>query len=308
MKLPYVQFEYQMACTDNKCKALRIAQNKFEVLKLGWYCVRNRSTEEINKGVTISERHAEERAFFSRQPWSNLSKKRTGIVSLKKSLGELLTQHISHEFEAIRGEIDAKHEQKAEELKELGPARNTPQEQMQYLTRMATMYQRLADDALIGRRSSPSSSTHSLKRTLRTQIEARGDYFNQIMFAQGQTYHFKKATEKFVPAPEGNEIQEPEDDSTSAEVKGGSESEDEAASAVGDRDIYRMISEKWQNTRGIELAGISSAKPHSHAAALMMCRPRKSRHVRRALFRTDAQLGTLLQGTCRQNNRYNLGL
>ncbi|KAM3551913.1 hypothetical protein ARSEF4850_007638 [Beauveria asiatica] len=86
---------------------LRIAQNTVERLQHGWFVIRNRSTQEIQEGVTIAQRHENERRFFQGAPWSELPKERIGVKALKPFLGQLLYEHIRREFPALVKEIEA---------------------------------------------------------------------------------------------------------------------------------------------------------------------------------------------------------
>ncbi|KAB8275847.1 P-loop containing nucleoside triphosphate hydrolase protein [Aspergillus minisclerotigenes] len=88
-------------------KVIRIAQNEVEKLHHGWFVVRNRSTKEIQNGVTIEGRHHIESHFFSTEhPWTKLSKDRVGIKCLKLFLGGLLYSHIKGEFPGMVKEIE----------------------------------------------------------------------------------------------------------------------------------------------------------------------------------------------------------
>ena len=52
-------------------------------LNHGWFAVKNRSTKEIQDGVTIEQRHANEKKLFETPPWNQLPKDRVGIPALK---------------------------------------------------------------------------------------------------------------------------------------------------------------------------------------------------------------------------------
>jgi hypothetical protein len=106
---------------------MRIAKNQVENLKHGWFVVKNRSTKEIQEGVTIEDRHVKEQRFFSTHlPWSELPKDRVCIHLLKKFLGLLLYEHIRSEFPNVVKDVEThlRAAQKALEL--LEPPRSVP--------------------------------------------------------------------------------------------------------------------------------------------------------------------------------------
>ncbi|KAK3045424.1 hypothetical protein LTR09_012975 [Extremus antarcticus] len=129
---------------------LNIAQNSVERLTHGWFAVKNRSTQEIQNGVTIQQRHRNEKKFFDTAPWNALPKTRVGISSLKTFLGKLLYEHIQGEFPALVQEIRTLVHDSRVDLDALGPPRQTTLQQRQFLSRMATKYQRIAADSLKG--------------------------------------------------------------------------------------------------------------------------------------------------------------
>lgn len=162
-----------------------------ERLTHGWFCVRNRSTTEIQSGVTIEQRHENERKFFASAPWNVLDKKRVGISALKVSLGRLLSDHVANEFPEIRKEIDDRFSQARKELEQLGAPRQTAHEQMQYLIRLAGAYQRQVEDALNGRYA--AEGTHPSK--LRMHVKNANERFNDEMHAKGCTMAFRSTEE-----------------------------------------------------------------------------------------------------------------
>jgi len=162
-----------------------------ERLTHGWFCVRNRTTTEILSGVTIEQRHENERKFFGTAPWNVLDKKRVGISSLKISLGRLLSDHVANEFPEIRKEIDDRYSRARKELEQLGAPRQTTHEQMQYLIRLAGAYQRQVEDSLNGRYA--AEGTHPSK--LRMHVQNANEQFNNEMHAKGCTMAFRSTEE-----------------------------------------------------------------------------------------------------------------
>ncbi|KAL5345014.1 hypothetical protein ACLOAV_009967 [Pseudogymnoascus australis] len=115
--------------------ALKIAQNSVERLHHGWFAVKNRSTKEIQDGVTMEQRHINEKKFFETVPFNQLSKDRVGIPSLKEFLGKLLYTHIRGEFPGLVQEIRKLVHGCRGELDALGPSRQTFMEQRHHVER-----------------------------------------------------------------------------------------------------------------------------------------------------------------------------
>ncbi|MCJ1383813.1 hypothetical protein MMC17_006927 [Xylographa soralifera] len=237
--------------------AIEIACNEVEYLKHGWYCVRNRSTQEINDGVPIEERNRREKEFFSKAPWNKIEQKRTGISHLKVILGRLLSNHIAREFPDIRKEIDARHSTCCKQLENLGPPRQSTQEQRQHLTKIATIYQRAIEDASNGRYK--EKGLHPSK--LRMHLQNESDKFNVQMEARGKTMSFKSTDVEF----RGRKIEEsttpdksPVEDasSTDSESKQDSAESKKVEDSKEPLDIYEEIQALWCCSRGTELPAI----------------------------------------------------
>lgn len=209
-----------------------------EKLKHGWYCVRNRSTEEIRSGVTIAQRHEKEKQFFSTSPWNALQRKRVGIEALKLNVGRLLSSHISREFPLIRKEIEIQYMRCRKELGQLGAPRQSSHDHVQYLIRLATGYRRLVEDNLSGRYQASGMDPSKL----RMHVQNAGDKFKDEMEKNGCTMQFKSVEEDFSQISNG-----PSGGTEQASV----ENEED----VQELDIYREISELWRTSRGPELPG-----------------------------------------------------
>ncbi|KAJ5963034.1 hypothetical protein N7501_007975, partial [Penicillium viridicatum] len=169
---------------------LRIAKNEVERLTHGWFAVRNRSTKEIQEGVTIEGRHRKEKEFFSMvHPWSELKKDRVGINALKSFLGHLLYDHIRSEFPAVVADIEKLSLDTQKELEILGPSRQTPAEQRRFLTRLASTYQNEVDRALTGNYSADLEAQSPLK--LRMHLRQHADDFATSMATGGHAKVFR---------------------------------------------------------------------------------------------------------------------
>ncbi|KAL7946063.1 P-loop containing nucleoside triphosphate hydrolase protein [Trichoderma barbatum] len=170
---------------------LNIAQNNVERLQHGWFVVRNRSTREIKEGVTILERHENERRFFQQAPWNALPKDRVGVKALKPFLGQLLYEHIRREFPALVKEIEDLYRETQRKVEALGASRQTAAEQRQYLTRLANRYQRNVEDALRGNYAADLDTKSQLK--LRMHLRDLADQFETDIRTKGHTFPFQQS-------------------------------------------------------------------------------------------------------------------
>ncbi|KAI9681580.1 MAG: hypothetical protein M1829_000777 [Trizodia sp. TS-e1964] len=218
---------------------IKIAKNETERLLHGWFCVRNRSTEEINSGVTIEMRHIKESEFFKTKPWSSLDKKHVGIHSLKVFLGNLLHQHVANEFPSLRKEMESLKARQKKRLEALGASRQTPQDQRQYLTRIATAHRAKAVDALAGRYT--EAGRHPLKLRMHTQ-DAK-DIFAKKMSKEGCLMKFRNTDEQLPTELDDEQLENRLNSYESLEVSG------------TDTNIYQWIRDLYKASRGTELPG-----------------------------------------------------
>ena len=151
--------------------------------------MRNRTTQDIKDGVTLEQRHENERRFFSTSPWNELRKDRVGVSALKAFLGQLLFDHIRREFPGLVKEIEKMCSTLEGELDKLGPPRQTTYEQRQHLTHVATMYQRGVLDSLSGNYDANLEPKSPLK--LRMHIRACNDDFADCLSRRGHTRVFR---------------------------------------------------------------------------------------------------------------------
>ncbi|KAF3935284.1 Dynamin [Dactylella cylindrospora] len=218
-------------------EALRLALGLSEKLHHGWFVVKNRSTADIMKGVTIAERHESEIQFFRKAPWNSLNPGQIGIGKLKPFLGKLLYEHVRDEFPKLVDEIDKLVENTQQDLAELGESRITAQEQRKYLTRIANEYERRVTDCLDGklrgrvRRDSPFK--------IRTHIQNLNDKFGADMKVFGHTRYFKTLENEDEHGP-SDSIQRRTAD----------------AAVAAPKDIYAWIKVAYRDSRGPELAGL----------------------------------------------------
>ena len=130
------------------------------------------------------------------------------------------------------------------QLRALGPPRETHQEQMQFLTRLATAYQRRIEDVSNGRYA--ASGMHPSK--LRMHLQNASTLFGEKMTKEGHTLSFKSTNEEYDVASDEEQLSQ---DLERLVI------EDQNDTPTNDSNIYRQITALWRTSRGTELPGIS---------------------------------------------------
>ena len=89
-------------------------------LKLGYTILKNRSQQQIDKGISLAEAKAEETGWFSQQdPFKELKPELFGVDNLSQRLTEVLVQRIRHSLPPMIAEIRAKIDVAKRDLAEL---------------------------------------------------------------------------------------------------------------------------------------------------------------------------------------------
>lgn len=213
----------------DKMRVIEVARNNVTTLNHGWFVVRNRSTQEIAEGVTLKQRNANERMFFSSNPWKMLPPDRVGIEALEKFLRALLDEHVRKEFPSLLKEINELIENAEQELRGLGPARETPDEQRRILLKMAMRYQSISTSAILGNYRDDFFDRGEFCK-LRMQVANHNDQFHGDIIENGQQ-------KKFVDF----------------RIPGASATQD---GILDKESIYYNIHEQYYASRGAELPGM----------------------------------------------------
>src|SRR5437764_3136639 len=85
------------------------------------------------KNMSLSDRNASEREFFTQEPWDGLPKDRVGVEKLKPYLDNMLYLHIQKEIPAVLADIDREITGRERNLKSLGDPRDSEIENGEYL-------------------------------------------------------------------------------------------------------------------------------------------------------------------------------
>ena len=174
---------------------MNLVHGKTNKLNLGYCIVRNRGQQDLSR-QSIADRHRVEEQFFSTAPWSALSKERVGIPALQDRLRELLVDITRREFPKVKQEIDKRLSVREQELKLLGPARETEKQQRKFLLELANEFQEVTSyalDAYYGR-SLLFKDNPSLR--LATRVVNLDTAFSDETSLKGHTLHFSVSTSK----------------------------------------------------------------------------------------------------------------
>ncbi|KAK1756313.1 hypothetical protein QBC47DRAFT_460164 [Echria macrotheca] len=178
--------------SESESSFVRLAQNMEVELRLGWHVLKNRSFEE--RSVTLAERDAIEREFFSKGLWSSIDPSHCGVEALRTRLSVVLRDQILAQLPSLVHDVqDCIHDCDAR-LKQLGPKRETRQEQLKYLLDISEDYTSLATQAVEG-----TYTTHlffgnrkeidKFRRRLTAVVRSRLGEFTDEMWLRGQSQY-----------------------------------------------------------------------------------------------------------------------
>jgi GTPase SAR1 family protein len=125
-----------------------LAKNQEVEFRLGWHVLKNMDTEKGHG--TLLERDAQERDFFHQGVWEFMPRNILGIDGLRVRLSELLLSQIATELPDLIDEIKVQVDESNEQLKRLGNARETLQQQRTYLFQISQLFQSTVKAAVDG--------------------------------------------------------------------------------------------------------------------------------------------------------------
>ncbi|KAH6892580.1 P-loop containing nucleoside triphosphate hydrolase protein [Thelonectria olida] len=161
---------------------IELAQNTDVKLQLGWHVLRNRDFP--NRHVTRAERDADERAFFSKAPWTSLDSRHVGVDALRTRLSRVLHDQISTHLPLVLKDMRSGIARCKASLCKLGAVRDSTSEQRRYLLKISQEFTRLVKASIDGDYSSRSffgdSTTPSgVMKRLRARVQ-----FTLMAFAE----------------------------------------------------------------------------------------------------------------------------
>ncbi|PSN58650.1 hypothetical protein BS50DRAFT_64793 [Corynespora cassiicola Philippines] len=166
---------------------LDLVQSKKHRLRLGYCLIRNRGQQERN--IPTSERHQKEYSFFRSGPFSMIAKDRVGIPALHERLRSLLQDITQREYPHVKREIYHRIATCENELRILGPSRESDHQQRIYLVDMAVRFQSATSYALNTHYGMDNCFNDESMR-LATQIVAMNDQFSEAVRKNGCTVDF----------------------------------------------------------------------------------------------------------------------
>ncbi|KAH6680847.1 P-loop containing nucleoside triphosphate hydrolase protein [Halenospora varia] len=129
-------------------------------LKLGWFAVRNRSSQEIQDGESFEERDRKEDGFFGSSKWKeatldfpawdSIDPGVLGIQRLKRTLQGYLYKRVKENFPRLRAKMRNLEMEYNSKIQSMGYPREKPRDQRVYLSGIQTIYETEVDRSLNG--------------------------------------------------------------------------------------------------------------------------------------------------------------
>lgn len=166
---------------------LRLANNENTQwhLALGWHVVRNQKWEERHEH--LDARDQEEQRWFAKTAWTKaLSPQSLGIGPLRSHLARLLEQHTRRFLPEVIKEIQDQIAKCEHELDTLGPGRETPRKQRDYLISTSEKFKSLVHLSTEGLYRHPFFDTPArLSFRIRARVQYLNKAFARIMELRG---------------------------------------------------------------------------------------------------------------------------
>ncbi|CAG9945562.1 unnamed protein product [Clonostachys rosea f. rosea IK726] len=127
-----------------------------------------------------------------------------GVKSLRDRLQGILASHIRREFPKVKSDIQSKLRAAEKKLKGLGPARQGPIQQRQYLMKVAGEFQDIASSAINAQYSSSPDffDGHHIHRVA-TRARQRAEEFAKLMTESGHRFDFAETSDEADESKEG---------------------------------------------------------------------------------------------------------
>ncbi|KAH7412555.1 P-loop containing nucleoside triphosphate hydrolase protein [Cadophora sp. MPI-SDFR-AT-0126] len=242
---------------------------------LGYTIVCNRSQSDLS--ISNQERNARETTFFNSQPWSAIPKERAGIKALKHRLDKLLVEVTRQNFQAVAVDVQVRIHDLEKELNDLGPARQTPNDQRNHLTRIAVEFRDISTKAIDAHYNRDPCFREDVFR-LATNVMAMNTAFSDTIELKGCTRKFRQSSSSAAAIQHDKKVENAPDDldSSSAEslkTPGSPDSksndyfrdyrelksltgQSKAEPRRGNTSIMRWIKENHERSKGFEVGTI----------------------------------------------------
>ena len=173
-----------------------MGKGRFE---LGYTIVCNRSQSDLN--ITFNERNMKEVAFFDQDPWSAIPKERAGIKALKRRLNNLLVDVTRRSFQGVVVDIRQRIGKLEDQLRIIGPVRQTAFEQRIHLISIAAKFQEIAKKAIDAYYSRDECFEQDDIFRLATLVVEMNEDFSETVHKRGFTRAFGGAEAMDVGSP-----------------------------------------------------------------------------------------------------------
>ncbi|CAH0022625.1 unnamed protein product [Clonostachys rhizophaga] len=258
---------------------IELLEGKRHRLKLGWHLLRNPGQAELAKSQSKSRNELEGAFFRNVAPWNNLDGELVGVKSLRDRLQGILASHIRREFPKVKSDIQSKLRAAEKKLKGLGPARQGPIQQRQYLMRVAGEFQEIASSAIGAQySSSPDFFDENGNHRVSTRARQRAEEFSKLMTESGHRFDFARTDDETDESNEG--LLKEERAMTTRTVVESDDIEDIVSVDDDVEDPYRegildWLTELYKSSIGFELGIFSS----SLLRTTMQKQSQKWRHI-----------------------------
>ncbi|KAK0375518.1 dynamin family protein, partial [Colletotrichum limetticola] len=219
--------------------AMDLVRGKRRDIQLGYYVVKNRGADDSS--FSKEDRDADEKTFFSEEPWSRLDKSRLGIPALRVRLRELLMDRTKSEFPKVRREINERLAEAKTKLKDLGQPRSTADEQRAYLGKIVSRFTELKNFGMDACYTGDPVFDKRSELRLATRIREMNTAFSSMFFKKAHTRDFDDLVEKKSDDTEGSRSED--DDYGDSPLKDSSDDDEDDSSEDEDAtrdDLYRI--------------------------------------------------------------------
>ncbi|KAK2748681.1 hypothetical protein FQN57_000262 [Myotisia sp. PD_48] len=217
----------------DESKVIGILQNTSSdhKLNLGWFAIRNRTTTELEAGISPHERDIKEMELFNQPHWSSVSPDRIGISNLRACLSRTLYKHVKGTFPGVIGDIETKLQTTRERLGALGLPRESFRLQQVFLDNIQRVFGSFMSEWLGANYDDDCDMDGPCR--LRAHLNDLEEEFEQNIRVHGTTHEF---------VGPGNDILQRLDyvhhpDSWEQRMKAGN-------------DIFSWILDTWNTNRG----------------------------------------------------------
>lgn len=175
--------------SDMEKEVIKLVKGEKLQCGYGWHAVVNLPHEDVNRSA--EHRDHVEGTFFNRGLWSRIKRADVGIHRLRDKLKEYLFRCITTELPQLVAELQFKHDECKTTIDRLGPARESEEQQRQYLSKVLGRLQRLVEAALESdyeKSEFESFFDGHQERSLRDLMRNISDDFAQTMRTRGRQY------------------------------------------------------------------------------------------------------------------------